>query len=120
MIHWELVCVGISLKKLRKIAKERDKDKHAEFIRQMSQYTADEIGFIDETSKDERTTFRRYGRSAKGACVQRKGVFVHGCHLSAVGLLTLDEMVASNVIEGFFTAAKFTDFIEHGVVSHYH
>ena len=58
-IHWELVRVGISLKKLRKIAKEQDKDKRAEFIRWMSQYTAEEIGFINETSKDERTTFRR-------------------------------------------------------------
>ena len=119
-IHRELVRAGISLKKLRKIAKERDEDKRAEFIRRMSQYAAEEIGYIDETSKDERTTFRRYDCSAKGARVQRKGVFVRGRRLSAVGLLTLDGMAASNVIEGSFTAAKFADFIEHDVVSHYH
>ncbi|KAI6148064.1 hypothetical protein BKA82DRAFT_16708 [Pisolithus tinctorius] len=50
----ELVHVGISLKKLRRIAKEWDEDKQAEFVQHMSQYEAEEIGFIDETSKDER------------------------------------------------------------------
>ena len=57
---------SISLKKLRKIAKERDEDKQAEFMQRMSQYSPEEIGFIDETSKDERTTFRRNGRARKG------------------------------------------------------
>ena len=108
-IHQELVCVGISLKKLQKIAKERDEDKRADFVQRMSQYEAEEIGFINETLKDERTAFRRNGRSAKG-------VFVHSHCLSAVGLLTMDGMVACNIVEGSFNAAKFLDFLEHDVV----
>jgi len=36
----------------------------------MSQYAAEDIGFIDETSKDEMTTFRWNGHSAKGVCVK--------------------------------------------------
>ena len=82
----------------------------------MSQYEAEEIGFIDETSKDERTAFRRNGRSAKGECAAKKGVFVRGHRLSAVGLLTMDGMVACNIIEGSFNTAKFLDFLEHDVV----
>ena len=116
-IHRELVRAGISLKKLRKIAKERDEDKRAEFVQWMSQYSPEEIGFIDETSKDERTTFRRNGRARKGTRAQRRGVFVRGRRLSAIGLLTLDGMEASNVIEGSFTAEKFIYFLEHDVVS---
>ena len=107
----------ISLKKLRKIAKEQDEDRQAEFVRQMSQYSPEEIGFIDETSKDERTAFRRNSRARKGMCAQRRGIFVRGCCLSAVGLLTLDGMAASNVIEGSFTTEKFIHFLEHDVVS---
>ena len=83
----------------------------------MSQYSPEEIGFIDETSKDERTAFRRNGRARKGMRAQRRGVFVRGHRLSAVGLLTLDGMAASNVIEGSFTAEKFVHFLEHDVVS---
>ena len=116
-IHRELVCAGISLKKLRKIAKEQDKDKRAEFVRWMSQYSPEEIRFIDETSKDERTAFRRNGRARKGMHAQKRGVFVQGHRLSAVGLLTLDGMAASNVIKGSFTTEKFVHFLEHDVVS---
>ena len=108
---------SISLKKLRKIAKEWDEDKWAEFVQQMSQYSPEEIGFIDKTSKDERTAFRRNGHARKGVRAQRKGVFVRGRRLSAVGLLTLDGIAASNVIEGSFTAEKFVHFLEHDVVS---
>ena len=110
------MCVGISLKKLWKIAKEWDEDKQADFVRCMSQYEAEEIGFIDETLKDERTAFRRNGRSAKGEHAAKKGVFVRSCRLSAVGLLRMDGMVACNIVEGSFNAAKFLDFLEHNVV----
>ena len=111
------MCARISLKKLRKIAKERDKDRRAEFVRWMSQYSPEEIRFIDETSKDERTAFRQNGCARKGMHAQQRGVFVWDHCLSAVGLLTLDGMAASNVIEGSFTAEKFVHFLEHDVVS---
>jgi transposase len=52
-IYRELECAGISLKKLKKLAKERDDEKRADFIRCMAQYEPDELGFLDETSKDE-------------------------------------------------------------------
>jgi len=58
-IHRELVQAGISLKKLHIIAKERNEDLCADFIRQMGQYCAEELGFLDEFSKDERAPMRR-------------------------------------------------------------
>ncbi|KIK10830.1 hypothetical protein PISMIDRAFT_66390, partial [Pisolithus microcarpus 441] len=82
----------------------------------MSQYSPKEIGFIDETLKDERTMFRWNGCSAKGVHVHKRGVFVWGHHLSAVGLLTLDGMAACNIIKGSFTTAKFAHFLEHDVL----
>ncbi|KAG2055271.1 hypothetical protein BDR06DRAFT_989193, partial [Suillus hirtellus] len=50
----------ISYKKLKRIAKERNETLRAEFIAFMAQYDPQELGFIDETSKDERTPSRRY------------------------------------------------------------
>ena len=64
-IHRELERAGVSLKKLKSIAKERNEPRRADFIRRMAQYTPEEIGFLDETSKDEKTLGRRYGRSKK-------------------------------------------------------
>ena len=54
-IHRELQCAGVSLKKLRKIAKERDEDLRADFMRRVAQYAPEEMIWIDETSKDEQT-----------------------------------------------------------------
>ena len=54
-IHQELEQVGISLKKLQIIAKERDEDLHADFIWQMGQYIMEEIRILEEFSKDKRT-----------------------------------------------------------------
>jgi transposase len=61
-IHRELVRAGISLKKLKKIAKERNEDVRADFIRRMAQYVPEELLFLDKVSKDERTPHRRCGR----------------------------------------------------------
>jgi len=58
-IHRELERAGISLKKLWIIAKEHDEDLQADFIWQMGQYSAKELGFLNEFSKDERTIKRR-------------------------------------------------------------
>jgi transposase len=59
-IHRTLARAGISLKKLHKVAKERNEDLRADFKRRMAQYAPDELlfKFIDETSKDERTHYR--------------------------------------------------------------
>jgi transposase len=42
-IHRELHRAGISLKKLRKVAKERNEDVRADFMRRMAHYTSDEL-----------------------------------------------------------------------------
>ncbi|KAG2352027.1 hypothetical protein BDR07DRAFT_1440068 [Suillus spraguei] len=107
-IYQELSRAGISHKKLKKIAKERNEAKRADFIRRMAQYEPEELGFLDETSKDE--------RSLKGTCAVKKQVFVHGHRLSGLELLTIDGMVAISVVEGLFTAATFKTFIEEDVL----
>ena len=42
----------------------------------MAQYLPEEIGFVDEVSKDERTWARRYGRSNKGRRAEKNQPFV--------------------------------------------
>ncbi|KAG1803431.1 hypothetical protein EV424DRAFT_1330924, partial [Suillus variegatus] len=77
-IFRKLECANMSYKKLKRIAKEHNKTLHAEFITHMAQYDPQELGFIDKTSKDERTPGRPYGRSQTGTRAQKKQVFVHG------------------------------------------
>ena len=99
-VHRELVRAGISPKKIQKIASERNEDLRADFIARMAQYTPEQLGFLDKVSKDERTAFRNRSRARKGKQAVMKGVFVRGRCFSAEGLLTLDGMISSTVVEG--------------------
>ncbi len=51
-IHHELECLKVSQKKLKKIAIKHDELCQADFVSRMGMYSSEEIGFIDETSKD--------------------------------------------------------------------
>lgn len=115
-VHRELVRAGISSKKIKKVASERNEDLRADFIARMAQYTPEQLGFLDEVSKDERTAFRNRGRSRKGKRAVMKGVFVCGRRFSAEGLLTLDGMISSTVVEGSMTRALFIEYLEFTVV----
>ena len=115
-VHRELVRAGISEKKIKKVASERNEDLRADFIARMAHYSPEQLGFLDEVSKDERTAFRSRGRSRKGTRAVMKGVFVRGRRFSAEGLLSMDGMVASTVVEGSMTRALFVEYLEFTVV----
>jgi transposase len=115
-IQRELLRAGISYKKIRRIASERSEVLHADFIRRMAQYLPEQLGFLDEMSKDERTSFRPRGRSAKGRRAIKKGVFVRGRRFSVEGLLTIDGMISNTVVEGSMTKSMFLEYLETSVV----
>ena len=116
-IHRELEQAGVSRKKLKRIALERDENWHAAYIIEMSQYTPHQLGFLNETSKDMRTPSRAYGRSKKGRRAQKKQAFLRGRCVSTEALLSIDGIVARTVVEGSMTRAMFLDWMEFDVVS---
>ncbi|KAF8230337.1 hypothetical protein L208DRAFT_1215375, partial [Tricholoma matsutake] len=63
---------GYSVKKLKRIAAEQSKEKRSTFVYCMGQYTPDQFGFLDETSKDEKTPGQRQGRAKKGERDKRR------------------------------------------------
>lgn len=115
-IHRELVRAGVSTKKLKKIAAERNENLRADYMRHIAQYSPEQLGFLDEVSKDERTSARARGRSKKGTRAIKKGVFVRGCRFSATGLLTIDGMISNTVVEGSMTRDLFLEYLEFTVV----
>jgi hypothetical protein len=49
-IHRELVRAGISSKKIKKTASERNENLRADYIGRMAQYSPEQLGFLDEIS----------------------------------------------------------------------
>jgi hypothetical protein len=113
----ELRRLNVSRKKLRKIALERNEELRADFIARMAQYDPEELGFIDEMSKDERSVGRRYGRSQKNQRAEKKQVFVRGRRTSTEALLTLDGIIAKTVVEGSMTKELFINYLKFNVAS---
>jgi hypothetical protein len=78
---------GVSGKKLKKIAKKRNETLRAHFIARMAQYEPEELGFLDETSKDERTIARiwevsegnaRFPKGCLCVCLQKGSSLLMG------------------------------------------
>ena len=80
-------------------------------------YTAPQLVFVDETSKDDRTIYRHYGRAPAGQRATIHANFVHGDRYSMVAALSLDGYKALRVVPGSVDGAEFFDFIIHDLVS---
>ena len=115
-IHQELTRAGVSRKRLQRVALERNEGLRANFISRMAQFSPEELGFIDEVSKDEHTVGRRYGRSKRGTRARKSQPFVHGRRTSTVGVLSVDGFVAGTSVEGSLTKASFLHWMEFSVV----
>ncbi|THV05787.1 hypothetical protein K435DRAFT_646603 [Dendrothele bispora CBS 962.96] len=76
----------------------------------------DMLMFTDEASRNRRTQQRRYGWSLKGTrCVVRQH-FVRGQRISILPLLTMDGIVAHELVHGSVTAEHFVSFIREHVI----
>jgi hypothetical protein len=116
-IFRELEQLDVSQKKLNKIALERDKERRADFIACMAQYSPEEVGFLNEMSKDACSVGRCYGRSRRNTRAQKKQAFVRGQRTSTEALLTLNGIVAGTVVEGSMMKELFLEYLEFNVVS---
>ncbi|KIK78110.1 hypothetical protein PAXRUDRAFT_164867 [Paxillus rubicundulus Ve08.2h10] len=72
--------------------------------------------FIDKSAKNEQTSFHKYGQACKGAhCIQHQ-CFMRGMHYSILPTLTLDGIIAYDIIEGSVTGKHFIQFLKDHVM----
>ena len=75
-------------------------------------YTAEQLVFLDETAKDERTPTRRYGYSEEGTRAVVWAPFVRGQRYTVTAAVASTGTVAVDVIAQSSTAAYLLDFIQ--------
>jgi len=114
-----LMKAGLTRKVLHKIACERDEARRAVF-RQVIQHqfsgTGREFVVVDESSKNEHTLARHYGRSFVGQPATISGPFICGQRYSLAAAMTTDGYLAAHVRPGSFDSFAFFDFIVEDVV----
>jgi transposase len=111
---------GLTRKLLHKIARERDEEARREFLEVIHDHSAglgEEFVFVDEMSKNDHDTARRYGLAMSGERADFIDNFVRGDRYSMVAAITTDGYVATRVVLGSFNAVEFRDYITEQVVS---
>ncbi len=111
-IHCGLVSLGVTYKKLHATAAQCDEITRAQWLADItSRFTAQQLVFADESSKDNWTSFRHYGRAPTGerACEVRS--FNRGiCH-SILPTLSLDGFLTIHVVRGSVDGEEFYDWV---------
>ncbi|KAJ8508493.1 hypothetical protein ONZ45_g9242 [Pleurotus djamor] len=108
---------GLTYKLLHKAASERDNEYRSEWKAEVNNhYVGRQIVVVDESSKDERTLFRRYGHAPKGQRAATSAPFVRGDRYSLVAAMGLDGYIGTRVVEGAVDGDEFLDFIVNDVL----
>jgi hypothetical protein len=115
-IYWTLLHAGVSLKKLKEVTSEHNKEKWNAFTNHMAMYDPDELGFLDETSKNKKTAAQIYSHLKKGRQAVMKQHFVHGHYLIATALLTVEGVAVSKVVKESMIRDLYLKFLEQDVV----
>ena len=110
--------LGLTYKRLKRIAAERDDAYRADWLHNMtSNYTADQLVFLDESSKDDHAILRRYGRAIRGRPAVENVSLNRGVRYGILPALTINGYMAVRAVEGSIDGAEFFDFVLNDVVS---
>jgi len=110
--------IHFSSKSISVKALERNETARAAFMNRIGQLVTDMdmVMFTDESAKDARNVGRMKGYSLVGTrCVQRR-CFVRGKRYSILPILTLDGIIAYDIIEGSVTSDRFVRFLKEMVI----
>src|SRR5882757_6362815 len=100
-LHDNLKDLGLTYKRLKRIAAERDDGYRAEWLHNITaNYTANQLVFLDESSKDDRTILRRYGRATSGQSPVDLVQLNRGIRYSVLLALAVDGYMAVRAVEG--------------------
>ena len=102
---------------MHKAAAERNELLRCAFIASIGRYRTDQLVFMDESSKDDRTLTRLYGYSEVNARAIKKVVFVRGKRYTLLPALTEQGIIAVDIMEGSCTKQRFKEFVVSQVVS---
>lgn len=115
-----LVALGYTYKRLRKTAAQRDELTRSQWKADiLSRFTANQLVFADESSKDNRTLQRQYGRAPSGERASEVLSFARGVRYSILPALSIDGFLTVRVVRGSVDGSEFYDWVLSDLVSHF-
>jgi hypothetical protein len=116
-LHTLIHDAGLTYKVLRRAASEREEQAREEW-RQLilSTFISSMIVTADESSKDERTIFRKRGRAPRGQRGEIDADFVRGDRYSILATITIGGYLGTRIVPGSVDGDEFFDFIVNDIV----
>jgi transposase len=114
-----LESAGLTRKLLQKIARERDEQVRQEYWDAINGDLAgnsDLLVMADETSKNDLTLARRFGRALAGERAAFTDVFTRGQRYSLAAAISRRGYIAAKVVPGSFDSFDFFEFVAEQVV----
>ena len=65
-----------------------------------AEFVAEQMVFVDESSKDDQTIFHWWGRAPCGQCAIPQAIFVHGIQYSIIANITVEGYLSTHIVEG--------------------
>ena len=116
-LHYIIPDAGLTFKMLHKAASERDEVAWEEFRTYIQEHlVVEQVIAADESSKDDCTIFRRFGRAPHGHPASIDADFVCGNCYSIVAAIGVDGYVATQVVPGSVDGDECFEFIVEDVV----
>jgi transposase len=117
LLNFDLKLTRKVLAKRAKEALPREREIYLNSLKTWYSY-AEQLVFIDETSKDGRDCLRRYARSKRGKAAIVRLPFQRGKRISVVAGITTDGFLGFDHTDGTFTRQKFHESIVKHVLPH--
>ena len=83
----------------------------------MKKYSREQLVFIDESAKDDKTHHRKFGYSLSGTRAEKNCIYIHGKHYTLKAALGISGIIAYKIKEGARTSDDFYDFVTQDLVS---
>lgn len=82
-----------------------------------SHFWPEQLIFLDESAKDERTTCRQYGYPPRNKRAVKKVVYIRGTQYTLLSAMSLDNIITLDIMQGSCNKERFFKFILAKVVS---
>ena len=87
---------GLTRKKIRRIALQRNVGFRGAFMADMTQYTRDMLVWIDETGSDVRDMLRRYGYAIRGHKAEVQQLFLRGKRITSIAAISSSGLIGAH------------------------
>lgn len=104
--------MGLTRKKMRRIASQRSEIARAHFMVQVENMSADTFIWVDETGSDKRNALRKYAYSLQGVTPINYCLYIPGKRISAISAMSTRGVEDVYLAEGGVDGDTFCDFIE--------